>query len=354
MTIEVLYSAENQERLKERTRRRLEKLNLKLTTNRAMGVVNPRYNSNTLWVGVDCKIPKALMINAEGKYTTFKMFAELYLQGLGKNIDNFYMWGVLDEGVNQYKVVEPNTKWTGTGCTFIVVDKSYMVETYADNLDLGEHSTFEAAFLNKSLDIVQTEVAMSQAWCYDNTWDVTVSAVNRDIVHTIQDCYDVSDIIDKAVNSAIDKVVEKIDRAPESWALIVKVDTKLIDGADPISYIADMLYLILDKPLTFGSTYFDKSAKEACIVFFPAELPSLTDIVQHSGYHIVDKMEEYVCNEKRFNDLNTWDIVRMLTTAEPFSNWSDIMQSALLHSLFGGITGTTFKSATIRTGKLAA
>ena len=331
----------------DQTKNRLKKHNLKLSMAKSIGVINPRHEAKTTWVGVDIIIPESAYPKNEMKYERFSKLLTMYFDTTNQDINDFYYWGVKEDENNNFSLTCVDAECTEQSRGIIFISKQFIREnTYSDSISLHQFPNLDSALADKALKTVKKEVAAYASWTKSDIYDFTVSTRDNNEHAGDSHCYGIGDVINNSVNECIDGVVEDIDSNKNSMALILNICTiELDEDTDPIEYVVSYLESFFDTRLTLGTTYFDEEASEACVVFLPSELPSFQKVIDHVGHYFIDSMVDYTTNDKKFEKLETWDVVRMLSGTIPFEKWPTVMQNTFLNALFNSIADVTFKSA---------
>lgn len=176
-------------------------------------------------------------------------------------------------------------------------------------------------------------------------FDVTVSTFKDSklrISKTVYNIFAGAAAVETAIIEASKQAIAAIDAHSGTVKLSLTMNPDLGDADECL--IDDLVYGLkseYDATLTLGSTTADIETGEVTIVLYPNELGYFQDLVFHSGSHLIMAMEKYTADENGNEMLGVWSTIHTLMSPLPFFEWNDVMQTALLQSVFNSIHGVT-------------
>lgn len=319
--------------------------NLKLKMVKSVGVLNTRGARIATWVGVDILINDALRVSgSDTKKMHFADFVEKYFAATNKNSEDYYCWGVKNDGTNRFLITELHAQWTYKANGIIFISKSDISDMYAAQLSNSDEDIEDELFA-KARAIVRLEVDLYSSWLNGGAYDVTFSTQDNSISHTFKQWQNIDGVFDDLLKKGVSIVSKGISQSKSAMKLNLIVDMSNFPHQDPVPYILEQLEEQIGVKVTVGDTSCDYQTGETSITILADDLPRFQDIVDQSGFYIINLMAKNCCQELGFESLETWAVVEMLMNPEPFSEWLPVMQNALLKSLFSSIAYTKLVSA---------
>lgn len=311
---------------------------------KSVNVENPRHKARATWIGMDRLLGEpegqpAILAADGSELRTIKALATRILASSGKNIDDFYCGGIINEGHHLYTLVDMDTKLDLNVNGFIYIAKDDITQMHSGNShNFGEKeiADLHAAMAN---EIFAWEIDEYKCWVYGNVYDVTVCVNNSSAVRiskTLEHCYNIENLVELEVSDAVDSIITAIDNTDGSLKVTLQMDTDKIHR-NYLGYIVDGIEQEFDFALTLGSTTENYNTGEMTLVLLPQEIPVFQDLINSSGFHLIDLMRKHSADADGNEPHGAWDTVNMLMNPLPFHEWSDVMQSALLNTLFDSI-----------------
>lgn len=323
--------------------------NLRAMIEKSVDADNPRHVARATWFGCDHLIYEpdnqpVLLAEDGSELKTIDAMATRILADSGLDINNFYYRGVVDTGIRQYFLVFGSTHLTDKTNGFIIISKDQMQKAHGETarkLNLSEKET-DILFSVKAEELFLWEIDTYSKWLNGEVYDITVCTndhSNVDSSKTVKEVYGIKDLIRAEVSDAASEVIDDINAFKGALKLTLKMDTQKVDS-DFIGFIAKGIIQEFDFALTIGSTTEDYNTGVVTLVIIPDEIPAFQELINSSGFHLIQAMEKHTLGENGNDSLSTWKTVNMLMNPLPFSEWSSIMQKALLNTIFEAIHHT--------------
>lgn len=315
---------------------------LDLTIEHSNGVVNPRKNSHTTWVGVDTKMPNSYLSS-----TTVAEYAEAYFKGRDLN-EAEYIWSPI--ALNGDVIgTEGLLLDDAEGFMFIKVsDAALILNRSAKNSDDQQ--------LNEDIEkLFNNEVEEYRAWDNDNIFNVGLSAKSDDIFNVqIKDCYHLENsntnkgAIVKAVDTALIDINNQIERAGDAITLTLNIEASDEYTYKPLEYIVDQLNSVYKLNLTIGHYYYDKFNKTLDLTILGRSISNIAAIRKacKKDFELLEDMSkqiERLVEVDGFERVDALKMAEILLDDEGYNYMPDVMQQALIRSIITNISGVTIE-----------
>lgn len=322
----------------------LKKHKLRVGAVKSVNVENPRHEAKTTWVGIDRLLgepeDQPAILAADGtEVRTIEALATRILASSGKDINDFHCSGVINEGHHLYTLVDMNTKLDFNVNGFIFISKDAITQMRSSNTHNLTKKLTDDLHTAKANEIFAWELDEYKCWIYGNVYDLAVCIDDYSgarISKTIEHCYNIENLIELEVSDAASSIIEGIDNTDGSLKITLQMDTDKVHN-NYLDHIVDGLSQEFGFAFTLGSTTEDYNTGEVTLVLLPHEIPIFQELVDSSGYHLIELMRKYSVDADGKEPMGAWDLVNTLMMPQPFHAWSDVMQSALLKTLFVSI-----------------
>lgn len=322
----------------------LKNLNLCVGVVKSVNVENPRHQSKTTWIGMDRLLGEpegqpAVLADDGSELRTIKALATRILASDGKDINDFYCGGVINEGHHLYTLVDMDTKLDFNVNGFIFISKEDIAQMRSNHNHAFSQDEINDLHAAKANEIFEWEIAEYKCWVHGDVYDVTVCVDYNSVVRTsrtLEHCYHIENLIELEVYSVAGSIIKDINNTDGAVKVTLKMDTDKIKD-DYLGYLVAGITREFDFAFTLGSTTEDYNTGEMTVVLLPQEIPTFQDLINSSGFHLIDLMRKHSADANGNESHGAWDTVNMLMNPLPFNEWSDIMQKALLNTLFDSI-----------------
>lgn len=299
------------------------------------GDSNPRQTRSTRWVGVDNEKvdpskPVSIIANNPG-LTIIDNLALKYMEDQDLFTENFFYRGVEDNGWHDYVLVDNDSAVTDKCRGFIMVARDKLIDMQPI-IATADDVTENALLLEKANELFNEELAKYTSFMQNNFYDITVRT-NRGSAALISKTTTVNlrigDEAEKAIQAMVEQISDEICEENGSLSITLQVDQLKVSD----EYLHNLVRYIKTEfgfSPTLGADFEDYKSGILSFVMLPQEIPMFQDLISTSGTHLIEKMAMHTKDA----DLKVWETVDMLMNPRPFHEWSDVMQWALLNTLF--------------------
>ncbi len=318
--------------LKESTIELLESLNLEAKSSFSGGMVNPRKQTGTTWVGVDTHKENTL----HDIDLTSKGYAEAFFTYLGEDINEYIWMGVSlledDMGQPYYNIDENGVVLARYSKGFIFLSMEQASDLFNDSKDITDSVMDKVR--SRVSKLFLTEVSCYAAWVIKDTHNLKVfNRDNQDFSVTTRNVININNRIDDAVNNLISQLQGEVAKQDGLMQLELSVDYTVIDEkALPLKEFLAKLNEVSGIKLTIGDFKIDKPNKKMRISFLSQNLPRFSEIRQNYTDDLLKKMLsaiDLMVKNGEFDEVETWEMAGYLIKDEPFSAWPILLQTAL-------------------------
>ena len=327
---------------------------LSLGIKNSNGVVNPRKNSHSTWVGIDTKMPNSYLSS-----TTVGEYADAYFKG--RNLDEAeHIWCPVilpdnnTDAVPEYNLISDSGFLLDDAEGFIFIKKSVALLLFGGaNKELDHFELDE-----KVKELFNDEIKHYRAWDSDNIFDVSIST-NKDtgLKAAAKDLYNINissktnGIMTDGIDSALIDIDNQIARAKDAVSLTLNLDieTSEKEGVNALEYVVTRLKNDFGLDLTIGHYYYDRLNKALDIVFLGRSVNTITAIRKscEQDFDFLEAMGKQtteLVSSGDFEAINAWKVAAVLIDETSFNEMPTIMQMALIRSVFSSMTGVEIDS----------